>query len=74
MQHTDVGDLAQCCLIVTLDVDIMSISSRFIDQYVFLHSYTGLAMWFLYQNTENVVLIEVPKPMVDASDLVLNPI
>ncbi len=28
-------------------------------------------IWFLYQNIENVVLTEVPKLMVDASELVL---
>ena len=34
----------------------------------------ALPTWFLYQNVENVVLTEVPKLMVDASELVLTPV
>ena len=37
-------------------------------------SYTGLPMWFMYQNIENVVLTEAARMTVDASDLALNPI
>ena len=37
-------------------------------------SYKGLPTWFLYKNIENVVLTEVPKLMIDASELVLTPI
>ena len=37
-------------------------------------NHIGLPTWFLYQNIENVVLTEVPKLMVDASELVLTPI
>ncbi len=38
------------------------------------YSSIGLPAWFFYQNIEDVVLTEVPKLMVDASDLVLTPI